>query len=142
MSNGATQRIFTIRRDYNNWVANETLEDYALRYTPSTFRKWSEFRVANTAFGAVSFLALEAIGATVALTYGFWNALWAIVVVGIIIFLTGLPISYYGARYGLDMDLLTRGGGFGYLGSTITSLIYGDGAGALLRHAAQRRLSR
>lgn len=124
MSNGATQRIFTIRRDYNNWVANETLEDYALRYTPSTFRKWSEFRVANTAFGAVSFLALEAIGATIALTYGFWNALWAIVVVGIIIFLTGLPISYYAARYGLDMDLLTRGGGFGYLGSTITSLIY------------------
>jgi len=30
-----------------------------------------EFRVANTAFGAVSFLALEAIGATIALNYGF-----------------------------------------------------------------------
>jgi len=47
----APQKIFRIRRDYNSWVANESLEDYALRYTPRHFRKWSEFRVANTAFG-------------------------------------------------------------------------------------------
>jgi len=120
----APQKIFRIRRDYNSWVANETLEDYALRYTPRHFRKWSEARVANTAFGATSFLALEAIGGAIALSYGFTNALWAILVVGLITFLTGLPISYYAAKYGLDMDLLTRGAGFGYLGSTLTSLVY------------------
>jgi signal transduction histidine kinase/purine-cytosine permease-like protein/ActR/RegA family two-component response regulator len=120
----APQKIFRIRREYNSWVANETLEDYALRYTPRHFRKWSEFRVANTAFGATSFLALEAIGAAIALSYGFQNALWAILIVGAVTFLTGLPISYYAARYGLDMDLLTRGAGFGYIGSTLTSLIY------------------
>ncbi|WP_236580386.1 ATP-binding protein [Rubrivivax sp. A210] len=118
------QKIFRIRRDYNSWVNDETLEDYALRYTPRHFRKWSEARVANTAFGATSFLALEAIGGAVALSYGFTNALWAILVVGLITFLTGLPISYYAAKYGLDMDLLTRGAGFGYLGSTLTSLVY------------------
>ncbi len=120
----ATHQIFKIRRDYNTWVANETLEDYALRYTPRSFRKWSEWRVANTAFGAVSFLALEAIGGAIALNYGFTNALYAILLVGLITFLTGLPISYCAARYGVDMDLLTRGAGFGYLGSTITSLVY------------------
>lgn len=119
-----TQKIFRIRRDYNSWVANESMEDYALRYTPRSFRKWSEFRVANTAFGATSFLALEAIGGAMALGYGFTNALWAILAVGLITFLTGLPISYYAAKYGVDMDLLTRGAGFGYLGSTITSLVY------------------
>lgn len=118
------QRIFRIRREYNSWVANESMEDYALRYTPRAFRKWSEFRVANTAFGATSFLALEAIGGVMALSYGFSNALWAILVVGLVTFLTGLPISYYAAKYGVDMDLLTRGAGFGYLGSTITSLVY------------------
>ncbi len=118
------QKIFRIRRDYNAWVADETLEDYALRYTPRSFRKWSEFRVANAAFGATSFLALEAIGGSIALSYGFSNALWAILVVGLITFLTGLPICYYAARDGVDMDLLTRGAGFGYLGSTLTSLIY------------------
>ncbi|WP_018411207.1 ATP-binding protein [Methyloversatilis thermotolerans] len=120
----ATHQIFKIRRDYNTWVANETLEDYALRYTPRSFRKWSEWRVANTAFGAVSFLALEVIGAAMALNYGFTNALYAILLVGLITFLTGLPISYCAAKYGVDMDLLTRGAGFGYLGSTITSLVY------------------
>jgi signal transduction histidine kinase/CheY-like chemotaxis protein/purine-cytosine permease-like protein len=120
----ALQKIFRIRRDYNSWVANETLEDYALRYTPRHFRKWSELRVANTALGATSFLVLEAIGGAIALNYGFSNAAWAILVVGLIIFLTGLPISYYAAKYGLDMDLLTRGAGFGYLGSTLTSLVY------------------
>ncbi|KQM79414.1 ATP-binding protein [Xylophilus sp. Leaf220] len=120
----APQTIFKFRREYNAWVADETMEDYALRYTPKSFRRWSEFRVANTAFGSLSFLVLEAIGGAIALNYGFANAMWAILAVGLVIFLTGLPITYYAARYGLDMDLLTRGAGFGYLGSTITSLIY------------------
>ncbi|MHA6180525.1 ATP-binding protein [Pseudomonas mohnii] len=119
-----TQRIAKIRRDYNSWVADETMEDYALRFTPRSFRKWSELRIANTALGAVSFLALEAIGGVLALSYGFTNTFWAILAVSLIIFLTGLPVSYYAARYGVDMDLLTRGAGFGYIGSTITSLIY------------------
>ncbi|KGF81899.1 ATPase [Massilia sp. JS1662] len=113
-----------IRRDYNTWVADETIEDYALRFTPRAFRKWSVFRVANTAFGAISFLVLEAIGGTIAVNYGFENAFWAIVAIGLIIFATGLPISYYAARHGVDMDLLTRGAGFGYIGSTISSFVY------------------
>lgn len=113
-----------IRRDYNDWVARETMEDYALRFTPQRFRKWSEWRVAHTAFGAASFLILEAVGATLLVQYGFVNALWAILATGLIILLAGLPISIYAARYGVDMDLLTRGAGFGYIGSTLTSLIY------------------
>ena len=121
----APQRIVKVRRDYNSWVASETLEDYALRYTPQRFRKMSEWRVANTAFGgAASFLILEAVGATLLVQYGFLNAFWAVLVTGLIIFLAGLPISVYAARYGVDMDLLTRGAGFGYIGSTLTSLIY------------------
>ena len=124
-SDEAPQRIVKIRRDYNSWVASETLEDYALRYTPQRFRRMSEWRVANTAFGgAASFLILEAVGATLLVQYGFVNAAWAILVTGLIIFLAGLPISVYAARYGVDMDLLTRGAGFGYIGSTLTSLIY------------------
>ena len=118
------QSIVKVRRDYNAWVARETMEDYALRYAPQRFRKWSEWRVANTAFGAASFLILEAVGATLLVQYGWANAALAILVTGLIIFLAGLPLSVYAARYGVDMDLLTRGAGFGYIGSTITSLIY------------------
>jgi signal transduction histidine kinase/CheY-like chemotaxis protein len=120
----APQRIVRVRRKYNQWVANQTLEDYALRFTAKSARKWSAFRVANTALGAISFLALEAIGGAITINYGFVNAATSILVVGALIFLTGLPITYYAAKYGIDIDLLTRGAGFGYIGSTITSLIY------------------
>src|SRR5690606_15560759 len=120
----AVQRVVKVRRDYNRWVARETLEDYALRFTPRSFRKWSAWRVANTAFGASSFLVLEAVGATLLMAYGFENALWAILATGLVIFLAGLPISVYAARHGVDMDLLSRGAGFGYLGSTVASLVY------------------
>src|SRR5580658_1030127 len=120
----ARQRIVRVRREYNQWVANQTLEDYALRFTAKSARRWSSARVANTALGAISFLALEAIGGTITLGYGFANAAPAIFAVGLLIFATGLPISYYAAKYGVDIDLLTRGAGFGYIGSTITSLIY------------------
>ena len=119
------QRVIKVRRDYNAWVARESLEDYALRFTPRSFRKWSEWRVAHTALGgAASFLVLEAVGATLLLQFGFVNAALAILATAAIIFAAGLPISVYAARHGLDMDLLTRGAGFGYIGSTITSLVY------------------
>ena len=118
------QEIVRVRRQYNQWVADQTLEDYALRFTADSARRWSSFRVGSTAFGAISFLACEAIGGTITLTFGFNNAMLAILAVGILIFLTSLPIGYYAAKAGVDMDLLTRGAGFGYIGSTVTSLIY------------------
>lgn len=124
LNSAPAQRIVKIRRDYNTLVANESIEDYALRFTPKAFRKWSILRVSNTALGAISFLVLEAIGGTIAVNYGFTNAFWSILAVAIIIFLTALPISYYAAKYGLDMDLLTRGASFGYIGSTISSFVY------------------
>ena len=55
------QRILPVRRDYNRWVANETLEDFALRFTAKSARRWSSARVSQTALGAISFLALLAV---------------------------------------------------------------------------------
>ncbi|GAB4524825.1 MAG: ATP-binding protein [Roseibium sp.] len=118
------QRVVRLRRTYNQWVANQTLEDYALRFTAKSARRWSPVWVANTALGAISFLALEAIGAAITYNYGFTNAVSSILVVGLLIFITGLPIAFYAVKYGVDIDLLTRGAGFGYIGSTVTSLIY------------------
>ena len=120
----ASQRIFKERRHYNKWVADQTLEDYALRFTAVKGRRMTIARVGMTALGASSFLALEGLAAAVTLTYGFTNTFWAMLSVCIVLFITGFPIAYYCAKHGLDIDLLTRGAGFGYLGSTITSLIY------------------
>jgi signal transduction histidine kinase/CheY-like chemotaxis protein/purine-cytosine permease-like protein len=118
------QRVIHQRRQYNQWVGDQTLEDFALRYTAQKARRWSAFRVGNTALGAVSFLACEAIGGSITLAFGFSNAMAAIAATGFVMFLVGLPICLAATRNGVDVDLLTRGAGFGYIGSTITSLIY------------------
>ncbi|MDB5524404.1 MAG: response regulator [Rhizobium sp.] len=120
----ARQRIIPVRRDYNRWVANQTLEDYALRFTAKSARQYSPSRISQTAIGAISFLALEAVGGAITLSYGTTNAIFAIIAASILLLLIGIPISRYAIRHGVDIDLLTRGAGFGYLGSTVTSLIY------------------
>ena len=111
-------------RKYNRLIADETIEDYSLRYAPKSFRTFSELLIANTAIGSISFLALEAIGAGIGLHYGFSTGIWAIFVASLIIFITAIPISYYAAKNNIDIDLITRSAGFGYVGSTFTSLIY------------------
>lgn len=120
----SNQHIIKTRRTYNKLVANEMMEDFALRFTAKRARKWSMSRVSITALGIISFLVLEAIGGAITLNFGFVNSAWAILTVTFIVFFTGLPISYYAAKYGVDIDLLSRGSGFGYIGSTIASLIY------------------
>ncbi|MEV5679964.1 hypothetical protein [Streptomyces sp. NPDC052179] len=111
-------------RSYARLAADESREDYSLRYAPHSFRRWSPATVAGTALGGIAYLADFAIGASIVFTYGFTSGLASILAAAAIIFLTGIPIARACAKYGLDMDLVTRGAGFGYFGSTLTSLIY------------------
>ena len=103
---------------------NETLEDYTLRYAPHSFRRWSPKVVAITALGGIAYLADFSIGASIGMSYGTTNAVFSILFAAIIIFLTGIPLAYYAARYNIDLDLITRGAGFGYIGSVLTSIIF------------------
>ena len=119
-----TSPVIRVKREYQSWVANETLEDYALRYAAKSYRRWAPGVLANTAIGGISFLALEAIGGSLTVNYGFQNAFAAVILVSLLIFLISLPIAYYSSVANVDIDLLTRGAGFGYIGSTVTSLIY------------------
>ncbi|MEK8072807.1 purine-cytosine permease family protein [Rhodococcoides navarretei] len=102
----------------------ETLEDYTLRFAPRSYRKWGTGVVATSALGGIAYLADFAIGANIGISYGTGNALWGILVFAVVIFLTGLPLAYYAARYNIDLDLITRGSGFGYYGSVVTNVIF------------------
>ncbi|NMO93790.1 cytosine permease [Actinomycetospora sp. TBRC 11914] len=104
--------------------ANETLEDYTLRFAPRSYRRWSTGMVAVSALGGIAYLADFAIGANIGISYGTVNALWGILVFAVVIFLSGFPLAYYAARYNLDLDLITRGSGFGYYGSVVTNVIF------------------
>src|SRR3978361_2449467 len=98
-------------------ATHETLEDYTLRFAPRSYRKWPTGVVAISALGGIAYLADFAIGANIGISYGTVNALWGILVFAVVIFLSGFPLAYYAARYNLDLDLITRGSGFGYYGS-------------------------
>ncbi|MFI1733644.1 purine-cytosine permease family protein [Streptomyces acidicola] len=105
-------------------AAKETLEDYTLRFAPRSYRSWTPMVVATTALGGIAYMADFSIGAGIGLAHGTGNALLAILVAAVVIFVTGFPLAYYGARYNIDLDLITRGSGFGYFGSVLTSVIF------------------
>ncbi|GAA1598375.1 MULTISPECIES: purine-cytosine permease family protein [Kribbella] len=105
-------------------ATRETLEDYTLRFAPRSYRKWSTGVVAVSALGGIAYLADFAIGANIGISYGTTNALWGIAIFAVVIFATGLPLAYYAARYNIDLDLITRGSGFGYYGSVVTNVIF------------------
>lgn len=107
-------------------AAKESLEDYTLRYAPRSYRKWTCGAVGAGALGGIAYLADFAIGANIGLSHGTANGLLGILVAAVAIFLTGLPLAYYSARYNIDLDLVTRGAGFGYCGSIITNIIMGS----------------
>jgi purine-cytosine permease-like protein len=103
---------------------DERLEDFTLRFAPRSYRKWTTGVVAITALGGIAYLADFAIGANIGIAYGTTNALWGIAVFAVVIFATGFPLAYYACRYNLDLDLITRGSGFGYYGSVVTNVIF------------------
>ena len=105
-------------------ATNESLEDYTLRFAPRSYRRWGPGVVATSALGGIAYLADFSIGANIGLTHGTLNGIIGILVAAAIIFLSGFPLAYYAARYNLDLDLITRGAGFGYYGSVITNVIF------------------
>nr|WP_229742307.1 hypothetical protein [Gordonia jinhuaensis] len=105
-------------------VTRESMEDYTLRFAPRSYRKWGPGVVAISALGGIAYLADFAIGANIGIANGTGNALWGIGFFAVVIALTGFPLAYYGARYNIDLDLITRGSGFGYYGSVITNVIF------------------
>jgi purine-cytosine permease-like protein len=105
-------------------ATRETLEDYTLRFAPRSYRRWTTGVVGISALGGIAYLADFAIGANIGISYGTANALWGILIFAVVIFTTGLPLAYYAARYNIDLDLITRGSGFGYYGSVVTNVIF------------------
>ena len=105
-------------------ATSETLEDYTLRFAPRSYRRWTPAVVATSALGGIAYLADFSIGANIGIAHGTSNALLGILVAAVVIFVSGFPLAYYAARYNIDLDLITRGSGFGYYGSVLTNVIF------------------
>ncbi len=124
MTNEVTCSSITEHHRYSRWISDQSFEDYSLGYTSKDARNYSAFGVAGVALGSVSFLALESIGASLCVFFGMNNFLMAMLVCIPLIFILSYPITYQAAKNHIDIDLLSRAGGFGYLGSSVTSLVY------------------
>lgn len=104
---------------------NEELEDdYSLDKVPRNERNMGWLSITNITFGIATAIFYFQLGSVMALQFGAINALlsaaYAILVAGIM----GTVIAYLSAKSGMNVNLMSRGGGFGYLGASLTSLIY------------------
>lgn len=97
--------------------------DYTLDRVPREERKRGWLSITNITFGIATAIFYFQMGSVMALQFGAANAIisaiYAILVAGIL----GTIIVYLSAKSGMNVNLLSRGG-FGYIGASITSLIY------------------
>lgn len=105
-------------------AATKLNDDYPLRFAPRHYRRWAPAAVAGSALGGMAYLADFSIGAGIGIAHGTTNAIGGILIAAVLIFASSLPLAVYAARFNLDLDLITRGSGFGYYGSVITNVIF------------------
>ncbi len=107
-----------------NEVEANAQDDYSLDKVPRDKRTMGWFSVTNIAFGIATAIFYFQMGSVMALQFGAMNAIisatYAIIVAGIL----GTFIAYLSAKSGMNVNLLSRGGGFGYIGASLTSFIY------------------
>ncbi|WP_169736801.1 purine-cytosine permease family protein [Pseudonocardia spinosispora] len=101
----------------------EAAEDYALRKVPAHWKR-PAFSFAISLSGLTSSVFFLALGGQLTLTFGFPAAMASFVAGTILGWAGSAVIARVTAMTGLDLDLITRGSGFGFLGSAVTSLIY------------------
>lgn len=99
-------------------------DDFPLRFAPRSYRRWTPAAVAGSALGGMAYLADFSIGAGIGIAHGTTNAIGGILIAAVLIFVSSFPLAVYAAKFNLDLDLITRGSGFGYYGSVVTNIIF------------------
>ncbi|ALA66688.1 purine-cytosine permease family protein [Corynebacterium lactis] len=111
-------------RQSENGASTKLGDDYPLRFAPRHYRTWAPATVAGSALGGMAYLADFSIGAGIGIAHGTASAVGGILIAAALIFLSSAPLAIYAAKFNLDLDLITRGSGFGYYGSIITNVIF------------------
>ena len=111
-------------KQVTNNMKEEIKDDYSLDRVPRNKRNMGWLSITNITFGIATAIFYFQTGSVMALQFGALNAIissvYAIIVAGIL----GTVIAYLSAKSGMNVNLLSRSGGFGYIGASLTSLIY------------------
>lgn len=102
----------------------ERREDYALRFVPASYRQWGAASLTGVMLGVATAMFFLAWGGELATAYGTMNTLYGMIFGTVFIGGVGFALARIASSTGLDSDLITRGSGFGFMGSAFTSLIY------------------
>jgi purine-cytosine permease-like protein len=108
--------------DSGGW--EERREDYALRYVPAGYRRWGPASLTGVMMGVATAMFFLAWGGQLATAYGTVNTFIGMVFGTVFIGGLAFLLARISSATGLDSDLITRGSGFGFMGSAFTSLIY------------------
>ena len=109
--------------DQTKGLQEEEKDDYSFDKVPVEKRNMGWFSITNITFGIATAIFYFQTGSVMALQYGAMNAIisaiYAIVIAGVL----GTVIAYLSAKSGMNVNLMSRQG-FGYIGASLTSLIY------------------
>ncbi|MEH7392217.1 purine-cytosine permease family protein [Bacillus sp. JJ1474] len=105
-------------------IKEEKKDDFALEKVPLEGRTMGWKSITNVTLGVATAMIFMQMGSLMAVSFGAVNALLAEIYATVVAGALGIGICYYAAKSGLNVNLLARGGGFGYIGASITSLIY------------------
>ncbi|WP_338471002.1 cytosine permease [Niallia sp. XMNu-256] len=109
--------------DQTKGLQEKEQDDYSFDRVPVEKRNMGWFSVTNITFGIATAIFYFQTGSVMALQYGAMNAIisaiYAIVIAGVL----GTVIAYLSAKSGMNVNLMSRQG-FGYIGASLTSLIY------------------
>lgn len=101
----------------------EAVEDYAVGRVPARYR-WPIPAIILVLLGNSTAMFWFSLGADMGYEVGWPNMIWPLLYMTVIATVIGSCIMKLASKEGLSMNLMTRGLGFGYMGSAFTSLIY------------------
>ncbi|WP_197247899.1 purine-cytosine permease family protein [Cytobacillus firmus] len=108
----------------SNTSRSENIEDYAIKKIPSHYR-WPIPAIILVLIGNSTALFFFTFGAKLSFTVGWPLMLLPLTYLFIGSSLIGMVMIHLASKEGLTVDMMTRGMGFGYIGSAVTSFIYG-----------------
>jgi len=109
--------------DHTEGLKEKSADDYSFSQVPVEKRNMGWFSITNITFGIATAIFYFQTGSVMALKFGAMNAIISAIYAIIIAGLLGTVIAYLSAKSGMNVNLMSRQG-FGYIGASLTSLIY------------------
>lgn len=105
-------------------VDGEVADEYANSPVPESGKNVGAMSILSVMLGITTALIWFSLGAQLVNSFGTANFITGAYITGLIVGGISFVWVWYASKSGFNSDLITRASGFGYLGSTVTAIIY------------------